>query len=54
MYFKDRDGLDQAILVSKRHPVNHSSIEKWCEGEKQPEVFKEFIKVLKSTLSPPR
>ena len=48
MYFKDRDGLDQAILVSFKHPVNLSSIEKWCRGEKHQEVFEEFIKLLKS------
>jgi hypothetical protein len=49
MYFKDRDGLDQAILVSKRHPVNLSSIKKWCEGEKHNEIYKEFLKLLKNS-----
>ena len=47
MYFKDRDGLDQAVLVSSKHPVNFSSIEKWCKGENNHEVYKEFTKLLK-------
>ncbi|MBL6992257.1 MAG: hypothetical protein ISR65_20910 [Bacteriovoracaceae bacterium] len=52
MYFKDRDGLDQAVLVSKKQPVNMGSIEKWCKGENHVEVFKEFIKLMKNEHSP--
>ncbi len=47
IYFKDRDGLDQAILVAKKHPVNFKSIEKWCKAEGYLEVYKEFIELLK-------
>ena len=47
MYFKDCDGLGQAIMVAKKHPVNLSGIEKWCEDERQLEVYEEFIKLLK-------
>ena len=46
MYFKDRDGIDQALLVAEKHPVNFASIEKWCKGENHHDVYQEFIKLL--------
>ena len=42
IYFKDRVGIDQAVLVAKNHPVNLESIKAWCEKEKFPQVFEEF------------
>lgn len=48
MYFKDRDGLDQALLVASNHPIDLKSIEKWCKNEHRPEVFNEFLNLLKS------
>lgn len=47
IHFKDRDGLDQAILVAERHPVDFKSIKKWCEGEKSLWAFEELMKNLK-------
>jgi len=47
MYFKSRDNFDQAILVARKHPINISKIEKWCESEKHSEVFEEFLRALK-------
>jgi hypothetical protein len=47
IYFKTRDGMDQAVLVAKNQEVNFSSIKKWCSGEGHAEVFDEFIKELK-------
>ena len=48
MYFKDRDGLDQAIMIANIHPIKLSSVERWCKGENNYEVYKEFIKLLKA------
>ena len=45
-YFKDRDGIDQAVLVAKEHPVDIKSIKDWCAAEKQLEIFKEFLEIL--------
>jgi hypothetical protein len=47
MYFKSRENFDQAILVANKHPVNISKIKKWCEDEKHPEVFDEFLRSIK-------
>jgi hypothetical protein len=48
IYFKDRVGIDQAVLVAKNHPVNFGSIQAWCEKEKSPQVFEEFKNYLTS------
>lgn len=48
IYFKDRVGIDQAVLVAKNHPVNFESIRAWCEKEKFPQVFEEFKSYLAS------
>lgn len=47
MYFKSRDNFDQAILVAQKHPVNMTKIKKWCENEKNLNIFEEFSKALK-------
>ena len=47
LYFKSPEGLDQAVLVAKNQDVNFASIKKWCQGEKAPHVFDEFIRALK-------
>ncbi len=47
MYFNDREGLDQAVVVTKKHPINFESVEKWCEGEQHTDVYREFIELLK-------
>lgn len=47
IYFKDREGLEQAVLVGKKHPVNKGEIKRWCVGEKYPEVFDEWERLLK-------
>jgi len=47
LYFNDRDGLDQAVLIASKHPVNYRSIEEWCKAEKQVDCYNEFISLLK-------
>lgn len=42
LFFSDRDGLDQAILVAKRQTVDMESIQRWCQNEGYPEAFDEF------------
>lgn len=47
IYFKDRVGLEQALMVAKKHPVNLPSVEAWCKNENAGDVFIEFNKLLK-------
>lgn len=47
IHFKDRVGIEQALLVAKIHPVKLEAIKKWCEQEKAEDVFEEFINLLK-------
>lgn len=46
IFFSDRDGLDQALLVAKNKSVDMQSIETWCEKEGYPDAFKEFKDLL--------
>jgi len=48
IYFKDRVGIEQALMVARKHPVNLESIRVWCEKENAPECFDEFLASLKS------
>lgn len=47
IYFKDRDGMDQAVLIGRKHPIDFNSVESWCKNEGYSEVYKEFIDLLK-------
>lgn len=47
LYFKDRDGLDQAVLVARKQPINFESVKRWCEGERHIDAYEEFLKLLK-------
>ncbi len=42
IHFKDREGLEQAILVAKKHPVKFKQIEVWCKNEGASWAFEEF------------
>jgi hypothetical protein len=46
IFFSDRDGLDQALLVAKNKSVDMQSIEAWCKKEGYPDAFKEFKDLL--------
>jgi hypothetical protein len=48
IYFKDRVGIEQAVMVAGKHPVNLEAIESWCKKEKAQDVFQEFIESLKT------
>lgn len=45
---KDRQCLDQAVMVARAHPVNLSKIKKWSEREGAVERFQIFIERLKA------
>ncbi len=47
IFFSDRDGLDQALMVAKRQNVNMQSIEIWCKREGHPETYTEFCQLLR-------
>lgn len=48
IYFKNRIGMEQALMVARKHPVNFENIKKWCQGENSPQVYEEFEQNLKS------
>lgn len=47
-YFKDRQCLEQALLVIKAHPVNFQSLKKWHENEGLIDRYGELMEVLRS------
>lgn len=49
IFFADRDGLDQALLVALNKSVDLKSIEMWCKQEGYPEAFEEFKMLLDSS-----
>lgn len=48
IHFKDRVGLEQALLVARKHPINLENVEKWCKREGAESVYEEFIAGLKA------
>ncbi|MFT6068082.1 MAG: hypothetical protein ACJAT2_002328 [Bacteriovoracaceae bacterium] len=47
IHFKDRDGLDQAIMVTDKCDINFESVKNWCENEGRSEIFEEYIGLIK-------
>lgn len=47
IHYKSRVGLEQAVLVAKKHPVNLESIRAWCEKENSDEAYEELVRLLK-------
>ncbi len=48
IHFKNRVGFEQAVLVAKKHPIKFESVRTWCEKENAPDVFEEFMALMKS------
>ena len=46
-HWKDRQSLEQAVLVAKAQPIKIKQIEKWSKAEKMEERFQIFIQSLK-------
>jgi len=41
-HWSDRQSLDQAVMVARRHRIRMQEIEAWSAGEGHPERFREF------------
>jgi len=46
-YFRDKQCLEQALMVADRHPVNLSALEKWHENESLMDEYLEFLELMK-------
>lgn len=47
IHFKDRVGMEQAVLVAKKHPVNFENIRNWCRKENAEQVYMEFERLIR-------
>jgi hypothetical protein len=45
-HWNDRQGLEQAIAVARRHPVDRARIESWAHGERAGAKLAEFLERL--------
>ncbi len=41
-YWNDKQNLDQAIMIAKKHPIKMKEIESWSKAEGELEKFKIF------------
>ena len=48
IYLKARECFDQALLLSKNHPIDIAKVKKWCKGENKEGVFEEFSDACKN------
>lgn len=48
-HWKDPQSLEQALLVSLRHPINISKIKKWSENEGMRDKYQVFLNRLKES-----
>lgn len=46
-HWRDRQSLDQALLVASSHPIKIKTVEKWSKSEGEEIKFNEFLKKLK-------
>jgi hypothetical protein len=46
-HWDDKQNLDQAIIIAKRHPLKIKTIEDWSKSEGKENKFNEFLKKLK-------
>lgn len=46
-YFKDRQCLEQALMVMKAHPVNFQSLKNWHENENLVYRYDELMEILR-------
>jgi hypothetical protein len=48
-HWRDRQGLDQAVLVASLHSVDRNEIERWSVSEGHADLHKEFVTGLQAT-----
>lgn len=46
-HWDDKQNLDQAIMIAKRHPIKIRAVEEWSKAEGQEKKFDKFIDKLK-------
>lgn len=46
-HWRDRQGLDQALLVAQSHPIKIKYVEEWSRSEGEEEKFNEFLEKFK-------
>lgn len=46
-HWSDQQGLDQAVMVARRHRIRLDEVERWSKGEGKAESFREFQQRLK-------
>lgn len=48
IYFKSKEGLDQAVLVARKQPFKKSEVKRWCKDEGAESTLLDFLEALKS------
>ena len=48
-HWRDRQSLDQALMVAQNHPIKIKKIEAWSKAEGEKVKFEEFVALLKSS-----
>jgi len=48
-YWRDRQSLDQALLVASNHPIKIKTVENWSKSEGEENKFNEFLEKLKES-----
>jgi hypothetical protein len=51
-HWKDRQGLDQALMVARRQPVDLEDVERWSVAEGKVVEFAEFLRELEALSQP--
>jgi hypothetical protein len=46
-HWNDRQSLEQALLVAKKHPIGLSKIQRWSKNENMLDKYQIFLKYLK-------
>lgn len=46
-HWRDRQSLDQALLVAQSHPIKIKAVEEWSKSEGEEDKFNEFLNKLK-------
>ena len=47
-HWNDKQSLDQALMVAKRHDIELKKIKSWSKKEGNPKKYKEFLENLKN------
>ena len=42
-HWNDRQSLDQAVMVAKRHPIDFQKVKSWSRKEKHQQKYQDFL-----------